>query len=256
MRCGMMMMLGFLCVVLAVHGQSASDLFAEGLALEKAFKVEEALAKYEAVLQRQPTHEEALWHASRMESNVGGHLKEKAAKRTHYEKAQAYAQKAIQLNPQSVGGRFAHIISMGLLSEIADNPREKIKNAKIIREEAETIVKLDSTFAPVYFVLGKWHYELAKLNWLEQLACDFFFGGMPEDVSMEKAIRHFERASTLDPDNILFLYGEASVYHYKKNYPRAKALLVRAVRLAPREPDDILRKEKCQAMLDQINEKS
>lgn len=250
------MMLGFMCVVLAVHGQSANDLFAEGLALEKVFKVEEALAKYEAVLQRQPTHEEALWHASRMESNVGGHLKEKTAKRTHFEKAQAYAQKAIQLNPQSVGGRFAHIISMGLLSEIADNPREKIKNAKIIREEAETIVTLDSTFAPVYFVLGKWHYELAKLNWLEQLACDFFFGGMPEDVSMEKAIRHFERASTLDPDNILFLYGEASVYHYKKNYPRAKALLVRAVRLAPREPDDILRKEKCQAMLDQINGKS
>ncbi|MFN5170349.1 MAG: hypothetical protein ACK5DD_12025 [Cyclobacteriaceae bacterium] len=245
-----------LSLSLAVQGQSVDDLFAEGLEFERAFKVEAALSRYEAVLQKQPGHEDALWHASRMESNIGGHLKEKSAKRKHFEKAQAYAQKAIELNPKSVGGRFAHIISMGLLSEIADNPREKIKNAKIIREEAETIVKLDSMFAPVYFVLGKWHYELAKLNWLEQLACDFFFGGMPEDVSMEKAIRHFQRASALDPDNILFLYGEASVYYYQKERARAKELLVRAMKLSPREPDDILRKEKCQVLLDQINDKS
>lgn len=226
----------------------------EGAALEKDFKVSEALVKFEQALSIEPNHQEALWRASRAYSNIGGHLKEKSKKRENYLKAEAYAKKAIQLNPESVHARFSLIISLGLLAEIASNPREKIRDAKSIRQEAEQIVKIDSLFVPVYFVLGKWHYELARLSWLEQVACDFFFGGLPEDVSMQKAIRNFKKASALDPDNILFLYGEASVYHYEQNYALAKTTLERALSLAPREPDDILRKEKCQILYNQVKE--
>ncbi|MCU0420469.1 MAG: hypothetical protein MUC38_12525 [Cyclobacteriaceae bacterium] len=254
-----MKIIWFAILGLAAHAaaaQPAEDLMQEGLRLEKEFKVKEALQKFEAVLVLQPRHAEALWHASRMYSNVGGHLKEKSQKRVFYEKAKAAAVQSIHVNPASIDARFSHIISLGLMAEIASNPREKIRDAKIIREEAEAIVKLDSAYAPAYFVLGKWHYELAKLSWIEQMACDLLFGGLPEDVSMEKAARHFRRASALDADNILFLYGEASVYAYEEDYGQAKKLLERALALAPREPDDILRKEKCQALYQQVLKES
>jgi tetratricopeptide (TPR) repeat protein len=250
----------FVFTVFAVLGrvdaQSTNDLVEQGIALEKQFKVKEALQKFEQALLRDSKNQQALWRASRMYSNIGGHEKEKSLKRENYYKAKAYAVKSIQLDPASIDARFSHIISLGLLAEIAGNPREKIRDAKIIRQEAEAIVSLDTAYAPAYFVLGKWHYELAKLSWIEQMACDFFFGGLPEDVSMEKASNHFKKASALDPDNILFLYGEASVYHYEKDYVRASQLLDRALALAPREPDDVLRKEKCQALRDQIRKES
>lgn len=239
---------------LNAQGQSSEKLLEEGIALEKTFKVQEALSKFEQILSSDPNHPEALWRASRMYSNMGGHLKDKSKKAENYLKAQTYAQRAIIINPSLVNARFSLIISLGLQAEIASNPREKIRDAKSIRQEAEQIVKLDSTFVPVYFVLGKWHYELARLNWLEQMACDFFFGGLPEDVSMEKAIANFKKASHLDPDNILFLYGEASVYHYQQQFDLAKVTLERALALSPREPDDILRKEKCKALYEELIE--
>jgi tetratricopeptide (TPR) repeat protein len=186
-----------------------------------------------------------------MLSNIGGHIDPSQAdeKRARYEQAKQYARKSISLNPGSPDARLAHIISMGLLAEMAGNPREKIRDAKIIREEAEAALALDSAFAPIYFVLGKWHYELARLNWLEQMAVKLFFGGMPENVSMARAIEYLRKASRLQPNTILYMYGEASVLEYEEKEAEAIALLERALKLPPREPDDLLRKAKCEELL-------
>lgn len=233
------------------QGQTAEQVLSAGIALEKQFKVPEALVKYNAVISLNPQSAEAWWRASRMLSNLGGHIDKSQAdeKRAKYEQARQYALKSIALNPKNPDARLAHIISMGLLAEMAGNPREKIRDAKIIREEAEATLALDSTFAPVYFVLGKWHYELAKLNWLEQMAVKLFFGGMPENVSMDRAIEYLRKASRLEPNTILYMYGEASVLEYEERTAEAIALLERALKLPPKEPDDIIRKTKCEELL-------
>jgi tetratricopeptide (TPR) repeat protein len=229
----------------------------QGIELEKAFKVEAALEKFETVIKKEPLNAEALHHASRMLSNIGGRMKSgnRETKSEHYEKAKAYAERSIKANPQSPEAHLAYIISLGLMSEIAANPREKIRNAKTIRNEAEMIVKLDSTYAQAYFVLGKWHYELAKLNWLEQLACKFL-GGLPDDISMDASMKYFNQAIALDPDNILYLYGRASLYHYRDEDLLAEKSLNQALQLSPREPDDIQRKEKCSQLLSRIRKSS
>jgi tetratricopeptide (TPR) repeat protein len=239
------------CGWLPARGQSAEQLLADGIAAEKKYKVPEALAKYEATIAANPQLAEPWWRASRMLSNIGGHIDKKQAdeKRSKYEQAKKYALKSIELNPRNPEARLAHIISMGLLAEMAGNPREKIRDAKIIREEAEATLALDSAFAPIYFVLGKWHYELAKLNWLEQMAVKLFFGGMPENVSMTRAIEYLRKASRLEPNTILYMYGEASVLDYEGKKAEAIALLDRAIKLPPKEPDDILRKDKCRELL-------
>jgi tetratricopeptide (TPR) repeat protein len=239
-----------ICACLGV-AQSAQQLLSEGKALEAKFNVKGALAKYEAALRTDSQMAEAWWRASRMLSNEGGRLAQTEAdlKRLKYEQARAYALRAVALNPAEPEARLAHIIALGLLAEVAGNPREKIRNAKIIREEAEAILVLDSAFAPAYFVLGKWHFELARLNWMEQMAVAIFFGGMPENVSMEKAGRLMEKANRLAPDAILYLYGEASVLQYRGKKTEAVAVLNRALSLPPREPDDVLRKEMCRDLL-------
>lgn len=229
----------------------------QGLQLEKAFKVEAALEKFEVVIKTDPLNAVALHHASRMLSNIGGRMKseKRSLKIELYEKAKIYAERSIKADPKSADARLAYIISLGLMSEIAANPREKIRNAKTIRNEAEMIVKLDSTYAQAYFVLGKWHYELAKLNWLEQLACKFL-GGLPDDISMDASMKYFNQAIALDPDNILYLYGRASLYHYRDEDLLAEKSLNQALQLSPREPDDIQRKEKCSQLLSRIRKSS
>lgn len=236
-----------------IPGQG-QNLFSEGLALEKAFQVEAALEKYEAFLSVNPNHVEALTRASRIYSNIGGRMKEDMLelKKVNLEKARALGLKAVSLDPQDKEARLAYVISLGLLSEVAGSPRDKIRDAKIIYEQASAILVLDSTFAAAYFILGKWHFELAKLNWMEQLACEIFFGGMPEGVSMDKALQHMRKASALEPTSIIYLFGEASVLHHEGDDKGALVLLKRAITLPLKEPDDTLRKERCVKLLKEI----
>ncbi len=241
------------CFSESAFGQSTQTHFEEGLKLEKAFKVEAALEKYELVLKANPNHAQALHHASRMLSNIGGRMKDDVEKKKNYFiQAKAYAAKSIELNGDSPEARLAHIVAMGLLSEIAASPREKLNDAKVIRYEAETILKIDSTFAGAYFVLGKWHYELAKLSWYEQLACKVFFGGLPEGISIDAAQKYFQKASALEPNTILYLFGEASVYAFKHDYKKARTLLEHALSLPNKEPDDSQRKDRCRQLLNEI----
>ncbi|MBL7858032.1 MAG: hypothetical protein JNM57_10110 [Cyclobacteriaceae bacterium] len=231
-----------------------NDVFEDGIKLEKEFKVEAALEKYELVLKDNPLHAGALVHASRMLSTLGGRMKHgsKAEKKIKFEKSKAYALKSIKINPNDIQAHLAYVIALGLLSEVSESPRDKIHDAKIIYEEGVTMLKLDSTFAAAYFVLGKWHFELARLNWMERMACELFFGGLPEGISMTKAVEYLKKASLLEPKTILYLFGEAWAYHYLGDKDKAVSLLNYALSLPLKEPDDVIRKEKCAALLKEI----
>lgn len=234
--------------------QTDDSIFLAGLALEKNFQVEAALEKYELVLKNQPNDVLALTHASRMLSNLAGRLSQTNLdkKRSFLQRAQQYAKKAIELRSTDPHARLAHIISLGLLSEIATNPKEKVVDARLIHEEAIKILEYDTTFAEAYFVLGKWHLELARLNWMELMACKIFFGGFPEAVSTEASLRYFNKALQYNPNSILFMFGQASAYFDLEENAKARITLYRALQLPLAEPDDVIRKERCSALLQQI----
>lgn len=230
------------------------DFFSQGLKLEKEFKVEAALEKFELAIRQNPKNAEALTHASRMLSNIGGRLakSEREQKLDFYKRARIYAEKSIEINPSDTETRLAYVISLGLQSEIATDPHEKVRFAQNIHNEATLILQLDSTFAEAYFILGKWQFELSSLNWVELMACRIFFGGFPEEISMGRALEYFNQANSFKQDTILFLFGLASAQHALGENDKASQTLHRALALPLSEPDDNLRKERCQNLLKQI----
>jgi sterol desaturase/sphingolipid hydroxylase (fatty acid hydroxylase superfamily)/tetratricopeptide (TPR) repeat protein len=229
--------------------QSADAWMGKGIEAEKKFNDQAAYEFYSQAIKVEPKNTEALWRASRMLSNLAGRSADKATKASRSLQSSELAKSAIQLDPRNKEARLCHIIALGLLSEVAGSPSEKLANAKIIYAEAQTIIKLDSLYAPAHFVLGKWHLELAKLNWAEKLACNLLFGGVPKGVSFEKSIRYFEKAIQLQPDYILFHYGKASALFYTGHHDKVIAVLENALRLSPVEPDDNLRIQKCRKLL-------
>jgi tetratricopeptide (TPR) repeat protein len=238
---------------LVAWAQPASVTLDEGLQLEKNFKVEAALTKYQQVIALQPNNVQALTHASRMLTNIGGRLSadHKAEKKKYYEQAKTYALRALNLDSATVDTHLAYLISLGLLTEVAGSAGERVHDARLIKHEAETIIRIDSTFGAGYFVLGKWHLEASKLNWMERWACQLFFGGLPE-ASIDKAIACLKKASRLEPNTILYLYGEASAYQYEGDKKTATQLLKKAIDLPPKEPDDIQRKQRCEDLLKEL----
>jgi tetratricopeptide (TPR) repeat protein len=246
----------FLSISLS-RAQSSDNYFETGLELERTFRVTEALEAFESEIKLNPNHTEALTHASRMLSIVAGRLpaSEVSEKERLLNKAKSYADKSIEINPNQSQSILAKIIALGMLSEIAASASEKVKDAQIIHQEATKILKIDSSFAEAYFVLGKWQLELSSLNWMELMACKIFYGGFPEEISLHRAEEYFLKALSYNGESILFLYGLASSQYKMGEKKKAIDTIKKALSLPLKEPDDLLRKERCQSLLNKINSK-
>jgi sterol desaturase/sphingolipid hydroxylase (fatty acid hydroxylase superfamily) len=235
-----------------VHGQSINELIAQGQQLEKVFKDEAAFEKYQTVLMIEPNYVVALVRSSRMLCNMGGRSKDKKFKKAQALKAKGFALRAIKLDGKNTDAHLCYILSLGILSEMADGPREKLENSKVIRKEADYILSIDPNYAPAYYILGKWHHALASLNSVERLFCNMFFGGVPDGASMDEAIRNYEKAIQLWPDYILFHYSKAMSLHWQGDNKKSALALEKALSLAPKDLEDPARLEKCRKLLTQV----
>ncbi len=239
-----------------LRAQSADSLIKRGLQAENDHNTEAALELYKRAIEVDQHNTEALWRASRALSTQAGRSRDKGIQATRAAEANALASKAIQLDPASTHARLARVIALGIAAASAPNPAEKLTNAKVIHREIRMMLSYDSTFAPAYYVLGKWHLDLAKLNWAERLACNVLFGGIPKGASLDESIRCFDKAIQLEPDFLLFHYGKASALYEAGRFTEVVLVLEHALQLATTHPDDIIRRQNCVRLLEESKHRS
>lgn len=231
------------------QAQTADSLIRRGLTAENNYDNATALNLYMRAIDADGQNAEALWRASRATSNQAGQSRDNVVKAAKAADANALATRAIQLDPSNTQAHFARAIALGMASAAATRPAEKLANARVIRREIQTILSCDSTFAPAYYLLGKWHLELSKLNWAERLTCNVLFGGVPKGVSLDEAIRCFDKAIQLESDFLLFYYGKASALYEAGQYTEVVRILEDALQLPSDHPDDIIRRQDCVRLL-------
>lgn len=234
------------------YSQSANDWVAQGRLLEASHQDEKALVCYEAALKQEPANVPVLVRSARMLCNIGGRSKDKEFKRLHAAKAKAISLQAIALDKRNTEAHLNYTLALGMLSEMADSPREKLESARIIRTEIDIILSIDPQYAPAYYILGKWHYALASLNGFERWMCKLLFGGMPEGASMKEAVRCYDKAIQLWPDYILFHYSIAMSWHSLGEERKAVAALEKALVLPLKDLEDPGRLVKCRKLLNEI----
>ena len=139
-----------------------------------------------------------------------------------------------------------------MLSEIAGSTKEELKNAKIIKTEAEKVLKLDPEHSEAHYVLGRWHEKLSDLAWYEVSAAKVLFGGVPEGASFEKAIYHYKRAISIRPWYVLYYFGIAETYVAMDEKQKAITVLEKAVNMKIVTPDDPRRLRKCRNLLAEL----
>ena len=235
-----------------LQAQPVETLWQEGIRLEKRNEDVPALEYFMKILQHNPDHLGALCKASRLYSRIGGRSEIQSEKKELMLKAKTLACEAIHTDNQSADAHFQYVLALGMLSELADNPKDKLESARIIKSEAETILRLDSNYAGVYYVLGKWNAALSGLNWFERFIGHTLLGGIPPGASYDEALRLFQHAIDLQPDCILFYYGLAKTLADHGQNEEAMKNLDKALLLPILEPDDQIRKERCKRLVTEI----
>jgi sterol desaturase/sphingolipid hydroxylase (fatty acid hydroxylase superfamily) len=207
-----------------------------------------AIQYYYQASRKDPKLIEPMTRASWLLNRQAGRAQNKYTMFVKADSARQLATRVLQHNQDHTDARLAFIVSLGLISKASKNPSEKLRNAMLIRTEAELILSKDSLCGPANYILAKWHYELAKLTWLERLACKTLMD-FPKDVSFERSLYYYEKAIRLRPDYILFHYGKAATLYQKGEFIAAVNVLENAIKLPSVEPDDQVRRAQCISLL-------
>ena len=206
--------------------------------LYEAYKETEALRAYENILEEQPENYKALWRASFLYSRIGNRKERTERQQEYYDKAISLAEQALKVDSTDVESNFVMSVAMGRKALIA-SARERVAASREIKKYVDRALAYDSTHAGAWHVLGRWHFKVANLNFVERLAAKTLFGGIPGDASNPKAVRAIERAIELKDQYVLYYHDLAMVFDEmgkKKEAIQACQMALKQENLTPDDP--------------------
>jgi len=222
--------------------QDVAALLSRGAQLEAAFREEEALPVYQQVVLAAPHHLIALCHCSDLSCRIGNRQQDRERKIAFFRAGYGYAQRAYRLDSTNAEVNIVMAFSLARMALIQSG-REKVAAANAIKWYAEQAIRYDPSNYKAYHILGRWHYEVSNLSFIERTLARWFFGAIPE-ASLDEAIRNYEKSRALRPDFMLNYLELAKAWRRKGQKAKAIALLVRLDSLHDAMYDDrTVRKE-------------
>jgi len=125
------------------------------------FENTKALKLYQEAEKIDPDNYEMLWSTSRCYVDIGEHLsattdQERQAQLEHYEKALAYANRAVEAHPTFSQGYLRRAIANGRVA-LFKGVWESLDLVKAVKKDTEKAITLDPKDATAYYILGRTH---------------------------------------------------------------------------------------------------
>ncbi len=229
-------------------GQDKAAMFDEARRLRNESKFLESLILFQALLKNDSANVDYLYNTAYLLCKTGILKKDEAERKKNYHVAEYLSRKAIALNKNSADAHYTWALALGRINENAPT-KQKIANAKLIKTECETAIKLDPKLAGAWHILGRWHRTVAGFNVIEKVMINTMFGGVPEGGSYNAAIDCFAKAVELEPKSLLHSYELAVSYHERGNkmddvYAKVWLKKTIALPVLSEEDSEIIKKSK------------
>ena len=163
------------------------------------------------------------------------------------ENALACALQAVKADQKSATAHLCVAVSYVKNFPYAGN-QTKVNWSKAIKLECETALALDPTQDVGYYLLGRWHFDVANMNILLKGVVTIVYGGLPR-ASNGDAIKNFQAAIALKPDRIIHHLELAKVYSATGEKKLARTQLERCATLKPFDRDDEAAQKTAAALL-------
>ena len=242
-----------LCGCLFFAGLPAQDtgnLIKEANRLEAGLNERAALNKFKEVIKFQPKNTLALNKCSELCSRIGNREPGAKQRQAYYEAAESYAVQSLKVNPNDAEANTVMAIALGRVS-LSKGGKEKLQTANEIKRYADFALKIDPTNYKAWHVLGRWHYELSTLNFIERAAAKLLFGAVPHS-SFSAAIAAFEKCSSLNGNFISNYFEMARAFDKAGNKPKAIAALHKVALLPNTTEDDAGIKQEAKRLFDHL----
>lgn len=235
-------------------GAASGELIQRAEQLLSKHKESEALQLFEQALDEQPENYTALTKAAMLHCRIGDRYFDETSKARHFEKAKAYAYRAYELQPEDAESNYVMAMSLGCAA-MAAGPKERLQGINQMKSFLDAALNDDATHAGSLYLLGRWHFKMANLNFAEKAASKLFFGGVCGEATNQKAADAIEQAIVYDPQNIRFYHDLASVYKEMNNTTACISTLERALTVTSYQTKEELEmSRRCKLMLQELKQ--
>lgn len=238
-------------MLVAAPGTDVKSLLAEVETLRDADNYTAALAKMKEAEKLAPENPEVLWKLARAYFDVA----DQDEKNIELQKANIYpgfehAKKCIEIAPNVAEGHQYYSILIGRIGEI-EGTKQKIENSYAVREHTLKAIELDPDNDSNYHVMGRWHFALADLSWVERKIASIIYA-TPPAASFEKAVAFFSKAHEIKPDDIRHLLWLGKSYAKLDQDNKARDALKKALVLPADSDADKNMQQEAQELLKKL----
>jgi tetratricopeptide (TPR) repeat protein len=145
--------------------------------------------------------------------------------------------RAVKADPKSATAHLCVAVSYVKNFPFVDNETE-VNWSKAMKAECETGIALDPKQDVGYYLLGRWHFGVANMNFIYKGLVKIVYGGLPK-ASNEEAIKNFKHAIELAPNRIIHHAALAKLYETTGEKKLERTELEKCHALNPADRDDV-----------------
>lgn len=164
----------------------------------------EALAHLRAALALDSQDYEANWRAARELTDIGKMMPDpqRAARDSIYAESRQLAERAVRVNAAGADGHYMVAVAVGRVA-LTRGARERVRYARVVRDEALRATELDPRHDGALHVLGRWNAEIMRLPGVTKFFAKTFLGAsIFNQASWDNAVRYYTEAIAVNPGNI------------------------------------------------------
>ena len=194
-----------------------------------------------------PDDVEALWRLAKAHFDIADQTEDPTIHKEHFYPGLESAKKAMELNPKSARANHWYAVLIGKIG-ILEGTEQKIINSYDVEKHAKISIELDPDYDGTYHLMGRWHYELAELSWLERSIASLVYATPPEG-SYKTALKLFKHAIRINSLEIRHHFWLAKTYDALGKYSLAKKEFRIVLSLKPKDKKDKIMQNKSKKYL-------
>lgn len=155
-----------------------------------------ALRRLDSLAEAHPHRVAVHWRRALLCSDFGKQAEDDDTALTYHRRALDAAHTALATDSTNAWAHLVTALAQGRITLYVGRS-ERVRRSRSVKRHADRAIALDSTFAPAYHLRGRWHRQVADLNFFERALVKTFYGGLP-DASYKQSVQNFERAIALE----------------------------------------------------------
>ncbi len=174
-------------------------------------ELEQSLLSCETGLKKTPEDPVLLRKCAYLHYLLGWLYGEKVNKKKHFFSLLQYAKQAYSLSPEDYRSFLLLTVANAKTIKYLP-PGDQVRMVHKLVQDTQTLLLKKQDDPDVFYLLGWLNFKVGRISSIQKFLASVLFGGLPENLTIENGFTFLNRARTLRPDSVVYVYDLGLFY--------------------------------------------